>query len=154
MRLSMLWMPPSARISAKIWRIAAKTRHPLSRALNESRRLKVPSCWSRSKSAIRIIWVWTRRVRVRRGRICRTGNGTADDGARRDAGGDATPTSPVISASVTTTADVDIAVDVDVAAVHVAAVHVGAVDVAAVHVGAVDVAAVRVGATEVAAAGT
>src|SRR6266436_4968163 len=79
MRLSMLWMPPSARISAKIWRIAAKTRHPLSRALNESRRLKVPSCWSRSKSAIRIIWVWTRRVwvRVRRGRIGRTGNGTA-----------------------------------------------------------------------------
>src|SRR6267378_4114084 len=154
MRLSMLWMPPSARISAKIWRIAAKTRHPLSRALNESRRLKVPSCWSRSKSAIRIIWVWTRRVwvRVRRGRIGRTGNGTADDGTRRDAGGDATPTSPVISASVATTADV--AVDVDVAAVHVgtvdvAAVHVGAVEIAAVHVGAVDVAAVHVGAVEV-----
>src|SRR4029077_2085718 len=60
----------------------AETRHPLSRAPNEPRRLKVPSCWSRSKSAIRVIWVWTRRVRVRvcRGRMGRTGNGTADEG--------------------------------------------------------------------------
>src|SRR5271166_4345391 len=118
----------------------------------------MPSCWSRSKSAIRVIWVWTRRVRVCRGRIGRTGNGTADDGTRRDAGGDAAPTSPVtapvITASVATTADVDVAVDVDVAAVHVAAVDVGTVEVAAVDVGAVEVAAVRAGATEVASAGT
>jgi 2-furoate---CoA ligase len=44
----------------------------------------VPSCRSRSKSAIRVIGVWTRRVRVRvcRGRIGRTGNGTADDRTR------------------------------------------------------------------------
>src|SRR5271167_3884300 len=119
----------------------------------------MPSCWSRSKSAIRVIWVWTRRVRVCRGRIGRTGNGTADDGTRRDAGGDAAPTSPVITASVATTADVDVAVHVDVAAVHVgtvevAAVHVGAVEVAAVHIGATEVAAVHVSATEVASAGT
>src|SRR5580693_1982115 len=121
----------------------------------------MPSRGGRSKSAIRVIWVWTGRVRVRvcRGRIGRTGNGTADDGTRRDAGGDAAPTSPVISPSVATSADVDIAVDVDVAvvaavhvgAVEVAAVHVGAVEVAAVHVGAVEVAAVHVGAVEVAA---
>ena len=58
-------------------------------------------------------------MRVYRGRIGRTRNGTADDGTCRDAGGDAAPTSPVISASVATTADVDVAVDVDVAAVHV-----------------------------------
>src|SRR5580693_7248277 len=120
---------------------------------------KMPSRRTRSKSTVRVIWVWTRRVRVCRGRIGRTGNGTADDGTRRDAGGDAAPTSPVITASVATTADVDVAVDVDVAAVHVAAVHVaavhvGAVEVAAVRVGAAEVAAVRVGATEVAAAGT
>src|SRR6266404_597244 len=127
----------------------AKTRHPLSRALNDSRRLKVPSCWGRSKSAIRVIWVWTIRVRVCRGRIGRTGDGTADDGTRRDAGGDAAPTAPVISASVATTADVDVAVDVN--AVVVAAVHVGTVEVAAVHVGTVEVAAVHVGAAEVAA---
>src|ERR1700756_3678013 len=89
-----------------------KTRHPLSRALNESRRLKVPSCWSRLKSAIRVIWVWTIRVRVCRVGVGvgRTGNGPADDGPRRDAGGDAAPTSPVITVS----ADVDVAVDVDV----------------------------------------
>src|SRR5947208_12030428 len=88
--------------------------------------LKVPWCWSRSKSAIRVIRVWTRRVRVRvcRGRIGRTGNGTADDGTRCDASGDAAPTAPVVSASVATTADVDVAVDVDV---DVAAVHIGAV---------------------------
>src|SRR5437867_6872375 len=93
----------------------AKTRHPL------------PARLSHSKSAIRVIRVWTRRVRVRvcRGRIGRTGNGTADDGTRRDAGGDAAPTSPVISASVAATADVDVAVDVDIA--DVAAVHVGTV---------------------------
>src|ERR1700747_1900379 len=129
MRSSMLRMPPTARILTKIWRIAAKTRHPLSRALNESRRLKVPSCGTRSKSAIRVIWVWTRRVRVRvcRGGIGRTGNGTADDGTRRDADGDAAPPTPVIPAS----ADVDVAVNVDVAAVDV--------DVAAVDVGTVEV---------------
>src|SRR5580693_5754393 len=112
---------------------------------------KMPSRRTRSKSAVRVIWVWTGRVRVRRGRIGRTGNGTADDGTRRDTGGDATPTSPVISASVATAADVDVAVDVDIAAVHVgrvdvAAVHVGAVEVAAVHVGTVEIAAVRIGA--------
>src|SRR5439155_1572146 len=108
-------------------------------------------CWSRSKSAIRVIWVWTRRIRIRvcRGRIGRTGDGTADDGTRRDAGGDAAPTSPVISASVATTADVDVAVDVD--AVVVAAVHVGTVEVAAVHVGAAHVAAVHISAAHVAA---
>src|SRR5580693_7709029 len=118
----------------------------------------MPSRGGRSKSAIRVIWVWTGRVRVRvcRGRIGRTGNGTANDGTRGDAGGDAAPTSPVISASVATSADVDVAVDVDVAAVHVgtvevAAVHVGAVEVAAVHIGAAEVAAVRAGAAEIAA---
>src|SRR5271166_6166551 len=105
----------------------------------------MPSRGSRSKSAIRVIWVWTRRVRVCRGRIGRTGNGTADDGTRRDPRGDAAPTSPVITAA----ADVDVAVDVDVAAVHV-----GAVEVAAVHIGAVEVAAVRVSASEDASAGT
>src|SRR6516162_4729365 len=133
----------------------AETRHPLSRALARSRRLKVPSCWSRSKPAIRVTWVWTRRVwvcrvRVCRGRIGRTGNGTADDGTRRDPGGDAAPTSPIISASVATTAYVDVAVDIDVGAVEVAAVDVGAVEVAAVDIGAVEVAAVDIGATEVA----
>src|SRR6516162_3208707 len=145
----------------------AETRHPLSRALARSRRLKVPSCWSRSKPAIRVTWVWTRRVwvcrvRVCRGRIGRTGNGTADDGTRRDPGGDAAPTSPIISASVATAADVDVAVDVDVAdvaavdvgAVEVAAVDVGAVEVASVHIGATEVASVCTGATEVASAGT
>src|SRR6267143_2300417 len=98
------------------------------------RRAGLPSRRSRSKSAIRVIWVWTIRVRVCRGRIGRTGNSTADDGTRRDAGGDAAPTSPVITASVAATADVDVAVDVDVAAVDV--------DVAAVHVGAAEVTAV------------
>jgi hypothetical protein len=132
------------------------TRRSRSGSRNEPRRSKVPSCWGRSKSAIRVIWVWTRRVRVCRCRIGRTGNSTADDSTRRDAGGDAAPTSPVITASVATTADVDVAVDVDVAAVHVgtvevAAVHVGAVEVAAVHIGAAEVAAVRIGAAEVAA---
>src|SRR6516164_6833496 len=121
--------------------------------LTRSRRLKVPSCWSRSKPAIRVIWVrtrwvWVCRVRVCRGRIGRTGNGTTDDGTRRDPGGDAAPTSPIISASVATAADVDVAVDVDVA--DVAAVDVGAVEVAAVDVGAVEVASVHIGATEVA----
>src|SRR6516162_6403231 len=134
----------------------ANTRDPLSRAPNESRRLKVPSSWSGSKSAIRVTWVRTRwvgvcRVRVCRGRIGRTGNGTADDGTRRDSGGDAAPTSPVISASVATAADVDVAVDVDVAAVDVRAVEVASVEVATVDVGAVEVAAVDVGAVEVAA---
>src|SRR6516162_4340086 len=124
--------------------------------LTRSRRLKVPSCWSRSKPAIRVIWVrtrwvWVCRVRVCRGRIGRTGNGTADDGTRRDPGGDAAPTSPVISASVATAADVDVAVDVDVAAVDVRAVEVASVEVATVDVGAVEVAAVDVGAVEVAA---
>src|SRR4029077_3647974 len=98
----------------------------------------MPSRRTPSKSAIRVIWVWTRRVRVCRGRIGRTGNGTADDGTRRNPGGDAAPTSPIISASVATTADVNSAVDVIFADVN--AVDVGAVEVAAVDVGAVEVA--------------
>ena len=89
----------------------------------KSRRLDLPSCWSRSKSAIRVIWVWAIRVRVCRGRIGGTGNGAADNGARRDAGGDATPTSAVITSSpvvAAASADIDVAVDVDVAAITLA----------------------------------
>jgi hypothetical protein len=89
-------------------------------------------------------------VRVCRGRIGRTGNGTADDGTRRDAA----PTSPVISASVATTADVHVAVDVDVAvvaAVHVGAVHVGAVEVASAGTGPGTAATAATGASTAAA---
>src|SRR6516165_2226834 len=91
---------------------------------------------------VRAIWWICRgrgirvRVVVRRGG---SGSGSADDGTRRDTGGDATPTWPVIAAPVAT-ADVDIAVDVDVAAVDVGAVKVPAVDVGAVKVPAVDTA--------------
>ena len=94
----------------------------------ESRRLKAPSRWTRSKSAIRVIWVGARWVRVwvRVRRIGRTRNSTADDGARRDTGGNTAPTRAAVIAA---TADVDVAVDIDVpAAIEISAVEVSAVD--------------------------
>ena len=89
----------------------------------------------RSKSAIRVMWVGTRRVRVwvwvRVRRIGGTGNGTADNGTRRDTGGNTAPT-PVIAASaiIAATADVHVAVDVGgPATVDIGAVKVSAVDI-------------------------
>src|SRR5215472_15257028 len=123
----------------------------------------------RLKSAVRVVRVGAIAVRVIRvgairigrsgGRIVvgRAGAGSsgADYRTRRDAGGDATPTWPIISAPVVAaTADVDVPVHVDgvsveIGAVEVPAVDVGAVEVPAVDVGAVEVPTVDVGAVEV-----
>src|SRR5215471_5306175 len=79
----------------------------------------------RSKPAVRVIWVGA--IWICRGRrivVWRAGSGGADDGTRRDTGGNATPTWPVVAAPVVAaTADVD--VPVEVGAVEVPAVASG-----------------------------
>ncbi len=102
----------------------------------------------RSKTAVRVIRVWAIAVRViwvrailrcrcRRIVVWRCGSGSrgADYGARCDTGGNATPAWPVIA----TPADVDVAVDINVA-VDVSTVEIPAVNVGAVEVPAVDTA--------------
>src|SRR5439155_4240906 len=80
-----------------------------------------PAVW-----VIRVWAVWSRsrsRIVVRRAR-----SSGADDRTRRDTGGNAAPTWPIIAAPVATSADVDVPVDVDVAA----PVDAGAVEVPAI----------------------
>src|SRR5882672_10675759 len=90
----------------------------------------------RSKPAVRVIWVWA-------GGICRgwivvwgagAGYCGTNDGSRRNTGGDAAPTgAAIVSATVSATADVDVAIHIGVPT------DVGAVDVGPVDVGAVEV---------------
>src|SRR5215472_6887236 len=107
----------------------------------------------RSKPAVRVIRVWAiiwicrcRRIRVV---IRRAGRGGADYSTRRDAGGNATPTWPMIAPApvVTATADVDVPVHVDVVSVDVGGIEVSTVDVGGIEVPAVDVAAIASGDT-------
>src|SRR5215471_9499518 len=63
----------------------------------------------RSKPAVRVIWVGA--IWICRGRrivVWRAGSGCADYGTRRDTGGNATPTWPIVAAPV----DVDVPVEV------------------------------------------
>src|SRR5215469_4242968 len=133
---------PGSGLSAHAWvtapqrfRSAHRFRSVRVRRLNSPRRAATVR---RSKPAVRVIRVWAIWISRSRGiRVVRivvwcggSGSGSADDGTRRDTGGDATPTWAIIAAAVAT-ADVDVAVDVNIA------IDVGAVEIPAVNIGTV-----------------